>query len=120
MRLRNLAMCLVVGTVFLAASRSAWAHAVLVASTPTAGATVPAGDLTVDLKFNSRVDGAHSTLSLVGPDGKAAELPLGTQVAPDEIRTHAAGLLAGSYTLRWQALSSDGHITRGQIAFQVK
>ncbi len=120
MRLRNLATSLALLAVLAAVPRSAWAHAVLVASTPKVGDTVAAGDLTVDLKFNSRVDGAHSMLSLVGPDGNDTRLPLGTQVAPDEIRTSAAGLVAGSYTLRWQALSSDGHITRGQIAFQVK
>jgi methionine-rich copper-binding protein CopC len=120
MRLRSYAIILVLLALCAAAPRSAWAHAVLVASTPKAGETVAAGDLTLDLKFNSRVDGAHSPLSLVGPDGNETRLPIGTQVAPDEIRTNAAGLAAGSYTLHWQALSSDGHITRGQIAFQVK
>jgi methionine-rich copper-binding protein CopC len=41
-------------------------------------------------------------------------------VAPNELRTDAGALAPGSYTLRWQALSSDGHITHGQIAFTVK
>ena len=102
------------------ALRYAHAHAILVASTPKVDDTVPAGPLTVDLKFNSRVDGAHSILSLAGADGNEHPLPLSTQVGPDEIRTEAGGLTPGSYTLRWQALSSDGHITRGQIAFKVR
>ncbi len=102
------------------APRAAYAHAILVASTPKMDDTVPAGPLTVDLKFNSRVDGAHSVLSLAGADGSDHPLPLSTQVAPDEIRTETDGLTPGNYTLRWQALSSDGHITRGQIAFKVK
>jgi methionine-rich copper-binding protein CopC len=29
-------------------------------------------------------------------------------------------LSAGGYTIRWQALASDGHITRGEIPFVVQ
>jgi methionine-rich copper-binding protein CopC len=29
-------------------------------------------------------------------------------------------LAAGSYTLRWQVLASDGHISRGEIPFNVR
>ena len=92
----------------------------LVASSPKTDDTIAAGPLVVDLKFNSRVDGAHSVISLASTDGSEHPLPLSTQVAPDEIRTSGGTLTPGRYTLRWQALSSDGHISRGQIAFKVK
>ena len=31
----------------------------------------------------------------------------------------ASGVVAGSYVMRWQVLAEDGHITRGDIPFQV-
>ena len=97
----------------------AMAHALLVDSTPKENETVHGSSLHVDLKFNSRVDGSRSTVQLAAPDGSVKSLDLSTQTQPDEIDTHADGLSKGSYTLRWQALASDGHITRGQIPFQV-
>lgn len=97
----------------------ALAHAVLLASTPKAGGLVIGDRMHIDLKFNSRVDGPHCTLALVGPDGKARSLVMGAQGAPDEISSDADGLHKGAYTLRWQALASDGHITRGSIPFHV-
>ena len=105
--------------VALIAPQIALAHAVLVDSTPKVNETVHGSSLHIDLKFNSRVDGARSTVQLASPDGSVRTLELSTQTSPNEIVTHADGLSKGSYTLRWQALASDGHITRGQIPFQV-
>jgi methionine-rich copper-binding protein CopC len=97
----------------------ALAHALLVDSTPKANEMVHGSSLQVDLKFNSRVDGSRSVVQLASPDGSVRALQLGAQTQPQEIVTHVDGLTKGSYTLRWQALSSDGHITRGQIPFNV-
>ncbi len=97
----------------------ALAHAVLVDSTPKPNETIHGSTLQIDLKFNSRVDAARSTVQLATDDGSVRTLDLSSQTSPNEIDTHAEGLSKGSYTLRWQALSSDGHISRGQIPFQV-
>jgi methionine-rich copper-binding protein CopC len=106
--------------VTLLAPQLALAHAVLVDSTPKPNETVHGPSLHIDLKFNSRVDGARSTVQLAAPDGAVRTLEVSTQTSPNEIVTHAEDLRKGSYTLRWQALASDGHITRGQIPFQVE
>ena len=53
---------------------AAFAHAVLVKSSPAQGATVKAGDVDITLTYNSRIDALHSSLHLVGPDGKAQTL----------------------------------------------
>jgi methionine-rich copper-binding protein CopC len=95
------------------------AHAVLVKSTPTANATVQGPDLPITLKFNSRVDGTRSTLALVDPSGKSTPLMIDKQSAPDTITTHAGQLVPGKYAIHWQVLAVDGHITRGQILFEV-
>jgi methionine-rich copper-binding protein CopC len=104
----------------LFAPRYARAHAVLVESTPVAHAALKGPEVTVHLKFNSRIDGAHSRLYLVDPAGKVQTLVLAPQDAPDALTAQSVKLAAGAYTIRWQALASDGHITRGEIPFMVQ
>ncbi len=104
----------------LAAPQLAHAHAVLVHATPSVHGTVRAGNLHVALQFNSRIDGPRCTLLLLAPDGQSQRLVLGKQEAPDSLAADAPGLHPGNYTLRWQALAADGHITRGEIPFRVQ
>ncbi|HXX26939.1 MAG TPA: copper resistance protein CopC, partial [Terriglobales bacterium] len=61
----------------------------------------------------------RSRLELVGPD-KTSTLLSTTQPSPDMLQAMAEGLKAGAYSLRWQVLAADGHITRGEIPFNVK
>lgn len=102
------------------APRLALAHAVLLASTPAAHATVRGPAIAIHLKFNSRIDGAHSRLYLVDESGKVHTLTLVQQDAPDTLAAESIKVGAGDYTIRWQALASDGHITRGEIPFVVQ
>ncbi len=103
-----------------ASPRIALAHAVLVSSTPQKNAAVTGPDITINLKYNSRVDGARSTLSLLKPDGTVEKIGTPTQSAPDALSATGHGLVKGAYVLRWQVLASDGHITRGELPFQVQ
>jgi methionine-rich copper-binding protein CopC len=96
------------------------AHAILLAATPAAGSIVNGPDVDVRLRYNSRIDGARSHLDLVLPDKQVRPLKLAAQEAPDTLTAKAAGLAAGAYRLRWQVLAADGHITRGEVPFQVK
>jgi copper resistance protein C len=114
---------LVVAVIFSAIAfvpRLAWAHAVLVSSTPAIDAKVQGPEIKVYLKFNSRIDGAHSRLILVDANGKTQMLTLQQQDTPDSLAAESLKLKAGAYTIQWQALASDGHITRGQIPFVVQ
>ncbi len=104
----------------LAMPHLAHAHAVLVHAAPAAHGTVKAGSLHVALRFNSRIDGPRCTLVLLAPGGRSQPLQLGKQPAPDSLAADAPGLHPGDYILRWQALASDGHITRGEIPFHVQ
>jgi copper resistance protein C len=115
---------ILIGTAFgliclLSASRLAFAHALLVSSNPAVNGTVHGPGVVVDLKFNSRVDGTRSRLVLVFPNGAAQALALLKQPAPEEL-TARAELEPGAYTLRWQAVAADGHITRGEVPFKVQ
>jgi methionine-rich copper-binding protein CopC len=102
-----------------AASPLALAHALLVSSTPAVHGIVHGPGVAVDLKFNSRVDGSRSRLILVFPNGATQALALVKQPAPEELAARAE-LEPGAYTLRWQAVAADGHITRGEIPFKVQ
>ena len=104
----------------LAAAPAAIAHAILVEASPAAGSTVSGPDLEVRLRFNSRIDGARSHVTLVRPDKQERTLTLGQQPGPALLTARVAGLAPGAYRLRWQVLAADGHITRGEVPFQVK
>lgn len=119
MRVKRAALSILICAVVLLLPRLALAHAMLVSSTPAANATVHAGDTGIELRFNSRVDGARSMLVLVKPDGSTEKLTLEKQHGATMLDAHAA-LKPGKYAIRWQALAPDGHITRGEIPFTVQ
>jgi methionine-rich copper-binding protein CopC len=102
------------------APRVARAHAVVIESVPAVDSVVPAGDLGITLRYNSRIDHERSRLTLTAADGKVATLPIRTDSAPDILVGRATGLAPGHYRLRWQVLAVDGHLTRGDIPFTVQ
>jgi methionine-rich copper-binding protein CopC len=102
----------------LAATPAAHAHAIILESTPAVNATVKGPELDIVLRFNSRIDRERSSLTLTVPQAKPITLPLQGD-SPELVKAHAGGLAPGAYSLRWQVLSVDGHITRGDIPFKV-
>jgi methionine-rich copper-binding protein CopC len=96
------------------------AHAVLVESTPAANSTVSGPDIAFKLRFNVRVDHGRSRLTLMAKGGTPQPLTIGDEKAPDVLVAKAAGISQGSYVLRWQVLAVDGHITRGDVPFNVR
>ncbi len=96
----------------------AQAHAILVESQPPVGGMVAAGHVAIRLRYNSRIDHARSRLTLNLPDKTQTVLATPATDAVD-ILSAAADLAPGAYTLRWQVLAVDGHITRGDVPFTV-
>jgi methionine-rich copper-binding protein CopC len=99
---------------------AAFAHAILVEAAPAAKSTVAGPDLAIRLRFNSRIDGARSRLTLVQVDRPERPVTLDPQQAPELLTAKLTGIAPGAYRLRWQVLAADGHITRGEVPFQVK
>lgn len=97
----------------------AHAHAILVASRPELGGTAPPGTMAMEFRFNSRIDRGRSRLTLTAPDASQSVLPIAADTPPDILRS-TADLRPGDYTVRWQVLAVDGHITRGDVPFSVK
>jgi len=96
------------------------AHAVLVDSTPKPGSKIHGSELSLWLKFNVRVDGSRSSCVLVVPGGSKRSLSLDPQHNPDILTSKITGLAKGDQKLEWQVLAADGHISRGEVAFEVE
>jgi methionine-rich copper-binding protein CopC len=104
----------------LFAPKVALAHAVLVSSQPAVNSTVSGPEVAVLLKYNSRVDMEHSTLTLLDPDGRVVKVTIESEPSPGLLSAKLSGLVKGAYVLRWQVLATDGHITRGKVPFRVE
>ncbi|WP_433973239.1 copper resistance CopC family protein [Tunturiibacter lichenicola] len=107
-------------SVVLFAPKVVLAHAVLVSSQPAVNSTVSGPEISVRLKYNSRVDMGHSTLTLLDPDGKVEKVAIESEPEPGVLAAKLTGLVKGPYVLRWQVLATDGHITRGKVPFEVE
>lgn len=114
-----LAVCFfVAGAMFLMA-RAAIAHAILLDSSPAINSTVAGPGVPIKLRFNVRIDATRSRLTLVKPNASTLSLAITKDAPADTLSSEAQGLSPGEYRIRWQVLASDGHITRGEIPFQV-
>ena len=100
-----------------AAAAPAFAHAILIDSTPPPLGHVPAGRLAVTFRYNSRIDAARSKLTLRQND-RATRLAIIAAPTQDALQS-SLDLTPGDYVLRWQVLATDGHITRGNVPFTV-
>src|SRR5262245_48984457 len=74
---------LLITTVVTISLGRAWAHAIIVESTPAKNGVVTGPVLDIKLRFNSRVDGSRSKLRLIAPDSSSHGIPLGQQTSPD-------------------------------------
>jgi len=117
---RALFFCSVVLVCCMLFEQPSSAHAILLESTPAANSKVDGSEITIRLRFNSRIDAQRSRLTLVLPDGNNRKLELLPQPSPDILTSHVKGLSAGNYHLQWQVLATDGHITRGGYSFEVR
>jgi copper resistance protein C len=98
---------------------AARAHAVVIEAQPRVNAAIAPGEVTIKLRYNSRLDVARSRLVLTTPGGATVQLTPQTGNAADEMVAIATARAAGGYRVRWQVLTLDGHLTRGDIPFRV-
>ena len=103
----------------LAGSPAAFAHATLVRSTPGDRAIVHSHAIDVALEYNSRIEASRCTVTLTDVAGKIFPLQMERSARPSELKGVAHNLTNGKYRIHWQVLASDGHITRGDVAFTV-
>jgi copper resistance protein C len=119
-RSRHLLTLVLTLAALLVAPSAVSAHAVIVSSQPASGGTIEKDTVAIRLRFNSRIDHARSRLRLRAPDGAEQALTPAADTPADEIDAEARVLSPGAWHLQWQVLSVDGHITRGDIPFNVR
>ncbi|MGH9616470.1 MAG: copper resistance CopC family protein [Acidobacteriaceae bacterium] len=108
------AMCLL-----FAACPLAFAHAILLRSTPADHAILRNRQIQIALEYNSRIEASRCTVTLTDVAGKTYPLQMQRSMRPSELKAYAPDLANGNYRIHWQVLASDGHITRGDVDFTV-
>ena len=101
------------------APEPAAAHAVVVASEPAVDAVLHGQLVRIQLRFNSRIDQERSRLTLIEANGRSTPVTLDPSQGPDTLSAILDRLTPGRYRLRWQVLAIDGHITHGDIPFEL-
>lgn len=110
-----------IAAAFLISSWPIFAHAILLHSTPKPNEVLAGPAVTLALTFNSKVDQARSSLVLEKADHSTSKVTINLDPgSPERLTGKVSSLTPGPYTLHWQVLAVDGHITRGDVPFQIK
>ena len=98
------------------------AHAFLDHADPAVGSTVPTAPAIVHIWFTQELEPAFSWIQVTDKSG--ASVSDGTSAVDpgnnQEMDIKLKPLQAGTYTVKWHALSVDTHTTQGDFTFQVK
>jgi len=98
------------------------AHAFLDHADPAVGSTVSAPPSVIHLWFTQELEPAFSWVTVNDPSGASVNDGSAT-IDPSnksELTVKLKPLPAGTYTVKWHALSVDTHTTEGDFTFQVK
>lgn len=98
------------------------AHAFLDHADPAVGSTVPTSPPQLHLWFTQELEPAFSWATVTDKSGATVSDGPAT-IDPNnksELDLKLKALEAGTYTVKWHALSVDTHTTEGDFSFQVK
>jgi len=96
------------------------AHIALVAATPVPGSTIGQPPKAIRIRFDEVPDPKFNDIALLDTSGKRVAGGTATVDASDPSVigvTLNATLAPGLYTVTWQALATDGHLTKGNYSF---
>ena len=118
MHIRRLATALALtAAATIATATPAFAHAKLIASTPTAGESLATPPPQISLTFSEPVTPAANMVTIAGADGSSwtvGQPAIAGAVVTVPVQQTGP---AGAYTLTWRVVSSDGDEITGTIAF---
>jgi copper resistance protein C len=115
MRLRILLTSLLLA---IFSNAAAQAHAFLDHASPLVGSTVASAPREVSLTFTQNLEASFSSVQVT--DANGARVDQGkAQISGNTMRVGLKSLAAGTYRVRWQALSVDTHKTEGSFTFSV-
>lgn len=95
------------------------AHAYPAVSTPNNGAALKEPPREVRIQFTEGIELAFSQITVKGPTGEVVSQGKLRKLADDTVAIDLKPLLPGNYTVEWQVLSVDTHVTDGVLRFTV-
>ena len=116
--MRRALLLAVLGALVLPAT--AFAHASLRKETPSFKQRLAVAPRQIVLQFDQTVDALPKAIEVLTQDGKNVAGTPRVVTAQREIVAPLPRLPKGAYTVRWQALSNDGHIVSGVYTFGVR
>jgi methionine-rich copper-binding protein CopC len=98
------------------------AHAIVVRTSPAQGGVADASIGKVDVWYDAGIRDAFAALAVVSASGERvdkrdAAIDSGD---PAHVSVSVNALTAGKYTVRYRALSADGHLVSGAWEFEVR
>ena len=100
-------------------ARQALGHAYPAVSNPNNGATVKEPPRELRIQFTEAVEVAFSQITVKSANGDIVSQGKLRQLADDMLAIDLKLLSAGSYSVEWQVLSVDTHVTDGVLHFTV-
>jgi copper transport protein len=104
----------------LLAPSGAFAHASLIRESPAFRERLASSPREVLLRFDQSVTTLPNTVVVLAPDGKNVVTSVVSVPAKRAIVAHLPVLPRGPYTVRWHAMSNDGHVVSGVYTFGVR
>lgn len=95
------------------------AHAYPAVSIPNNGATVKEAPRELRIQFTEGIEVSFSQITVKGAKGDVVSQGKLRQLADDTLAVDLKPLSAGNYSVEWQVLSVDTHITDGILRFTV-
>jgi methionine-rich copper-binding protein CopC len=95
------------------------AHAYPAVAIPNNGATVTEPPREVRIQFTEGIEMAFSQITVKGPNGELVSQGKLRKLADDTVAIDLKPLGPGNYSVEWQVLSVDTHITDGTLRFTV-
>jgi methionine-rich copper-binding protein CopC len=97
----------------------ACAHAYPAVAVPSNGATLKEAPREVRIQFTEGVELAFSQITVKGANGEVVSQGKVRKLADDTLAIDLKPLGPGTYTVEWQVLSLDTHVTDGVFRFTV-
>jgi len=95
------------------------AHVYPAVSIPNNGATVTEPPREVRIQFTEGIEIAFSQITVKGANGELVSRGKLRKLADDTVAIDLKPLGPGNYSVEWQVLSVDTHITDGTLRFTV-
>ena len=113
----SIAANLALAVLFCARIQPAFGHAYPIIVSPADGTALKESPREIRMQFTEGVELAFSRITVKGAKGEVVGQGKLRQLADDTVAIDLKPLSAGNYTIDWQVLSVDTHITEGTLHF---